>query len=226
MPTYEYRCAKCGDELEVFQTFAETPLTKHKGCGGKLAKVLSPAGIVLKGSGFYKTDNRSSSKRSGSKESNGKSDSGDRRLVERVERRPKLERTPRLRLGLRGLRRSGDQGSRATDSGSGGSSSDSKTRSQERLSSRGPRGRRRRVRRVGLLQLSRRRRRDRDRHPVRRRRAIPITIGTVGDKRVAFIPATAAITGTCRRPCPPAPTSGRCGPSVCAPSSDRARPAR
>ena len=38
MPTYDYRCAKCGDELEVFQTFAEKPLTKHAGCGGKLAK--------------------------------------------------------------------------------------------------------------------------------------------------------------------------------------------
>jgi putative FmdB family regulatory protein len=69
MPTYEYRCAKCGEELEVFQTFAEAPLTKHKGCGGKLAKVLSPAGIVLKGSGFYKTDNRSSSKRAGGSDS-------------------------------------------------------------------------------------------------------------------------------------------------------------
>ena len=76
MPTYDYRCAKCGDELEVFQTFAEKPLTKHAGCGGRLAKVLSPAGIVLKGSGFYKTDNRSSSKRSGSRDSdNGSSDS-------------------------------------------------------------------------------------------------------------------------------------------------------
>ena len=62
MPTYEYRCAKCGEDLEVFQSFSEAPLTKHKGCGGKLAKVLSPAGIVLKGSGFYKTDNRSSGK--------------------------------------------------------------------------------------------------------------------------------------------------------------------
>src|SRR5512135_1713007 len=62
MPTYDYRCAKCGEELEVFQTFDEAPLTKHKGCGGKLTKVLSPAGIVLKGSGFYKTDNRGSSK--------------------------------------------------------------------------------------------------------------------------------------------------------------------
>jgi putative FmdB family regulatory protein len=64
MPTYDYRCAKCGDDLEVYQTFSEAPLTRHKGCGGKLTKVLSPAGIVLKGSGFYKTDNRSSGKRS------------------------------------------------------------------------------------------------------------------------------------------------------------------
>ena len=76
MPTYEYRCAKCGDELEVFQTFAEKPLTRHQSCGGKLAKVFSPAGIVLKGSGFYKTDNRNAPKRSGSKDSdNGSSDS-------------------------------------------------------------------------------------------------------------------------------------------------------
>jgi putative FmdB family regulatory protein len=59
MPTYEYRCAKCGEHLEVFQSFSEAPLTKHARCGGKLAKVLSPAGIVLKGSGFYKTDSRS-----------------------------------------------------------------------------------------------------------------------------------------------------------------------
>ena len=81
MPTYEYRCAKCGEELEVFQTFAETPLTKHKGCGGKLAKVLSPAGIVLKGSGFYKTDNRSSS----SKRSAAKDSSSEERQLERVE---------------------------------------------------------------------------------------------------------------------------------------------
>ena len=61
MPTYRYRCAKCGDEQEVWQSFSEKPLSRHNGgCGGKLAKVLSPAGIVLKGSGFYKTDNRKS----------------------------------------------------------------------------------------------------------------------------------------------------------------------
>jgi putative FmdB family regulatory protein len=62
MPTYVYRCAKCGEQIEAFQSFSDAPLTKHKGCGGKLTKVLSAAGIVLKGSGFYKTDNRSGSK--------------------------------------------------------------------------------------------------------------------------------------------------------------------
>jgi len=62
MPTYEYRCAKCGNHFDVYQSFSEDPLTKHPGCGGKVTKVLSAAGIVLKGSGFYKTDNRSGSK--------------------------------------------------------------------------------------------------------------------------------------------------------------------
>jgi len=62
MPTYDYRCQKCGEDLEVYQSFSDKPLTKHDDCGGKLVKVLSPAGIVLKGSGFYKTDNRGSSK--------------------------------------------------------------------------------------------------------------------------------------------------------------------
>ncbi len=74
MPTYEYRCAKCGNHVEVYQSFSEAPLTKHEGCGGKLTKVLSPAGIVLKGSGFYKTDNRGS-KKSTTSSSNGGSES-------------------------------------------------------------------------------------------------------------------------------------------------------
>jgi putative FmdB family regulatory protein len=82
MPTYRYRCAKCGDELELWQSFSDKPLTRHNGgCGGKLAKVLSPAGIVLKGSGFYKTDNRKSNgartgKDSGTSESTGSETKG------------------------------------------------------------------------------------------------------------------------------------------------------
>jgi predicted nucleic acid-binding Zn ribbon protein len=34
-------------------------------CGGKLRKVFHPAGIVFKGSGFYATDSRSTSKPTG-----------------------------------------------------------------------------------------------------------------------------------------------------------------
>ena len=76
MPTYEYRCAKCGEHFDVYQSFSDDPLTKHPGCGGKVAKVLSPAGIVLKGSGFYKTDNRSGSK-GATKEKKAESTSSD-----------------------------------------------------------------------------------------------------------------------------------------------------
>jgi putative FmdB family regulatory protein len=64
MPTYVYECAKCGDEFELYQSFSDDPLKKHPGCGGKVAKVFQPVGIVLKGSGFYKNDSRGGAKRS------------------------------------------------------------------------------------------------------------------------------------------------------------------
>jgi len=125
MPTYEYRCAKCGEELEVYQTFAETPLTKHEGCGGKLAKVLSPAGIVLKGSGFYKTDNRSSSsKRSASRDSSGKSESGESSSSGDSKSSSGSSSDSKSSSSSESSG-SGDTKS-GSDSGSGGSSSDSK----------------------------------------------------------------------------------------------------
>ena len=86
MPTYVYRCAKCGDHLEVVQSFSDAPLKRHNGgCGGKLAKVMAPVGIVLKGSGFYKNDSgskkslssRSESSESSSSSSSSSSGSGD-----------------------------------------------------------------------------------------------------------------------------------------------------
>jgi putative FmdB family regulatory protein len=78
VPTYEYECTKCGDRFDVFQTFAEEPLKKHPGsCRGKVVKVMSPAGIVFSGSGFYKTDNRSSAKNGGAKNGSSKSESSE-----------------------------------------------------------------------------------------------------------------------------------------------------
>ena len=69
MPTYEYRCANCEEHLEVVQSFSDDPLTKCPNCGRKtLRKVFSPVGIVFKGSGFYKTDNRRGSGGSKTKE--------------------------------------------------------------------------------------------------------------------------------------------------------------
>src|ERR1700758_3117787 len=62
MPTYEYSCSKCGEHLEVVQSFRDDPLQKCPACGGRLKKVFGTVGIVFKGSGFYKTDSRQSSR--------------------------------------------------------------------------------------------------------------------------------------------------------------------
>ena len=60
MPTYEYACMSCGRHVEVVQSFSDEPLRTCEVCGGPLKRVFHPVGIVLKGSGFYSTDNRSS----------------------------------------------------------------------------------------------------------------------------------------------------------------------
>ncbi len=60
MPTYEYACTSCGHHLDAVQSFTDDPLTTCPECGGSLRKVYGAVGIVLKGSGFYKTDSRAS----------------------------------------------------------------------------------------------------------------------------------------------------------------------
>jgi putative FmdB family regulatory protein len=77
MPTYQYACTSCGERLEVVQKFSDDPLTECPTCGGTLRKVFSPVGVVFKGSGFYKTDSRSSKSSSSSGSSTGSGSSGD-----------------------------------------------------------------------------------------------------------------------------------------------------
>jgi putative FmdB family regulatory protein len=67
MPTYEYACGSCGHHLEVSQSFSEDPLTTCPNCGGPLRKVFGSIGIVLKGSGFYRTDSRAAANGAGAK---------------------------------------------------------------------------------------------------------------------------------------------------------------
>lgn len=61
MPTYEYACRQCGEHFDVVQSFSDDALTECPKCHGELRKVFGSVGIVFKGSGFYKTDSRSSS---------------------------------------------------------------------------------------------------------------------------------------------------------------------
>ena len=65
MPTYQYACTECGDQLEMVQKFSDDPLTVCPACSGRLRKVFSPVGIVFKGSGFYRTDSRAGQWREG-----------------------------------------------------------------------------------------------------------------------------------------------------------------
>ena len=61
MPTYEYRCKDCGQDLEVQQAFTDEPLTECPACHGQLKKKFGSVGIAFKGTGFYKNDSRGSS---------------------------------------------------------------------------------------------------------------------------------------------------------------------
>ena len=77
MPTYEYACTACGHRLEAVQKFTDDPLTECPECGAALRKVYGAVGIVLKGSGFYKTDSRAASGSNGSGTKSADTQSGD-----------------------------------------------------------------------------------------------------------------------------------------------------
>lgn len=62
MPTYEYTCKNCGENIEVFQPFSAKPLKTHDACGGALQKVFHARGVVFKGSGWYAKDSKAGSK--------------------------------------------------------------------------------------------------------------------------------------------------------------------
>lgn len=76
MPVYEYRCKNCGHDFEITQSMSDDTLTDCPECGEpQLRKVFQPVGIAFKGSGFYKTDSRSStsSSKSGDTSTSGSS---------------------------------------------------------------------------------------------------------------------------------------------------------
>lgn len=60
MPIYEYACSACGHRFDIKQRFSDEPVAECSKCGSQVRRVLHPAGIIFKGSGWYITDSRKS----------------------------------------------------------------------------------------------------------------------------------------------------------------------
>jgi len=80
MPIYEYKCDHCDHQFEkLMRISADAPPCEN--CGKDVRKLVSAAGFILKGGGWYKdhyglkSSSSSSSDSSGSSESSGSSSS-------------------------------------------------------------------------------------------------------------------------------------------------------
>ena len=86
MPLYGYECKECGVRFERRQGFDDEPIKICPECEGSVHRLIQPAGIVFKGSGFYSTDNKSSrSKTSSSKKSDSSSSDSDSKTESKSE---------------------------------------------------------------------------------------------------------------------------------------------
>jgi putative FmdB family regulatory protein len=69
MPLYDYQCSHCKHVVEVRHGFNDTYAQACPACGGEMKRLINPAPIIFKGSGFYVTDSRKSSGESSSSSS-------------------------------------------------------------------------------------------------------------------------------------------------------------
>lgn len=58
MPIYEYACNECGHRFDIRQSWSDDSLTDCPECTGHIRRVMHPAGVIFKGSGWYITDSR------------------------------------------------------------------------------------------------------------------------------------------------------------------------
>lgn len=57
MPTYEFKCKKCGHRFERFLSMSNNSNQKCPICGYRSERLISSgAGLIFKGSGFYVND--------------------------------------------------------------------------------------------------------------------------------------------------------------------------
>ena len=72
MPVYAYRCENCGVQFERIQRFSDDPVSVCPECEQQsVRRVIQPAGIIFKGSGWYVKDSKAanSAGKPGKKES-------------------------------------------------------------------------------------------------------------------------------------------------------------
>ena len=83
MPIYEYECDKCGVTFEAMQGISAKPLKTCKGLGcddkdnGKVRRLVSASGFILKGSGWYTSEYPSEARKKGWEQESKQSKSGD-----------------------------------------------------------------------------------------------------------------------------------------------------
>jgi putative FmdB family regulatory protein len=65
MPTYVYKCTLCGHNFEKRQRISEPPLGHCPQCSGPVNRVITPVGVIFRGTGFYVTDNKSGNRVNG-----------------------------------------------------------------------------------------------------------------------------------------------------------------
>jgi putative FmdB family regulatory protein len=79
LPTYEYECTRCHHVFEEFRSITAPRRQRCPQCRGKVERLISGgSGIVFRGSGFYVTDSRKSSRPAATREG-GSSDSGKKK---------------------------------------------------------------------------------------------------------------------------------------------------
>lgn len=80
MPIYEYGCAKCGQNFEVWQSMGDAPVQRCEKCGSKrVSRLISQTSFQLKGGGWYA---------SGYASGGGASAGGDKSAVSSTDSKP------------------------------------------------------------------------------------------------------------------------------------------
>jgi len=94
MPTYEYKCTKCGHAFEAIQSMKDKPLSRCPDCRGSVRRVIHGGmGIIFKGSGFYTTDYKKSSSLSSGNGSSKDKEKGPEKPVEAAGGKTSAEKT-------------------------------------------------------------------------------------------------------------------------------------